>query len=203
MLLRAFINGEDIFLKVRVGDRDPHPLSSQDIGGAEQDRITELGSGMLCLLHRADAPPLRAPDPVFLENLIEELAVLGPVYILRRGPEYGDSHLPQGARQRNRGLPAELDDRGVRLLQLYDVSEILGAERFKVESVRDIEIRGDGFRIIVYDDGLPALPGEREAAVDRAIVELNPLPDPYGTGAEDQDPFLLRPVPALPSRFIL
>ena len=90
-----------------------------------------------------------------------------------------------------RRLPAQLDDdaveRAVRLLQSHDLQHILGGQRLEIEPVRGVVVGRDGFGIAVDHDRFVASFGEREAGVDTAIIELDPLPDPVRPAAQDHD----------------
>ena len=68
--------------------------------------------------------------------------------------------------QLDSSLPAELDDDCPRFLCLDDIIHIFRRQRIEIESVRCIKIRGNGFRIVVDDDGFVACFFERPDAVD-------------------------------------
>ena len=84
-----------------------------------------------------------------------------------------------------RSLAAELDDRAQRLLAAVDRHHVLERQRLEVEPVRGVVVRRDGLRVAVHHDRLVAGPPEGEDGVDAAVVELDPLADPVGPGAQD------------------
>ena len=90
-----------------------------------------------------------------------------------------------------RGLPAELDDHAdqlaVRLLDAEDLEHVLGGQRLEIEPVGRVVIGRHRLRVAVDHDRLEAGLGQREAGVAAAIIELDPLPDPVGPAAEDDD----------------
>ena len=73
-----------------------------------------------------------------------------------------------------------------------DVHDVFAGERLEVELVGGGIVGGDGFGVVVHDDGLKAELPDRPHGVDSRIVELDTLPDADGAGAEDNDLFSLR-----------
>ncbi len=86
-----------------------------------------------------------------------------------------------------RRLAAELDDHAVRLLALVDRQHVLERERLEVEPVGGVVVGRDGLGVAVDHDRLDAELAQREGGVDAAVVELDSLADPVGSGAEDHD----------------
>ncbi len=80
-------------------------------------------------------------------------------------------------RQLNGGLPAELHDCAVGLFHFDNVGDVFGGQRFKIQLVGNIEVRGNGFGVVVDNNRLTARFFERPNRVYRAVVELNALPD--------------------------
>ena len=90
-----------------------------------------------------------------------------------------------------RRLAAERDDRGqghvaALRLGLDDAPNALRVERLEVEAGAGVEVGRDRLRVRVDHHGLPAAAAERLGGADRAVVELDPLPDPDGTRADDE-----------------
>src|SRR5207245_10698448 len=68
-----------------------------------------------------------------------------------------------------------------------DVQDVLEQEGLEVQSGGDVEVGGDRLRVVVRNDGGDALFSQGEDALDAAIVEFDPLADPNGATADDQD----------------
>ena len=98
----------------------------------------------------------------------------------------------QGGRQIDGRLSAELDDNAFRLFLVDDVEHIFRGQRFKIQSVGDIKVRGYGFRVVVDDDGLDAHFLERPYGVYRAVVKFHALTDADWPGAQHDDLALTR-----------
>src|SRR2546421_498291 len=64
---------------------------------------------------------------------------------------------------------------------------VLEQEGLEVQPGGDVEVGGDRLRVVVRDDGGEALFPQCEDALDAAIVEFDPLADPNGSAADDQD----------------
>src|SRR5207245_1603513 len=95
----------------------------------------------------------------------------------RRGAQGRDARLPQGHRELERCLAAELDDDAERPLLLDDVQDVLEREGLEVEAIGGVVIGRHGLGVAVDHDRLHAKVPERERGVDAAVVELDPLTD--------------------------
>lgn len=100
-------------------------------------------------------------------------------------------HLHQGFCQLNGGLAAKLHDSTVRFLYIYHILHILWSQRFKIQLICNVKVCTYGFRVVIDDNGLIAFFLERPCTVYGTKVKFNTLTDPDGTGAKNQDLFLL------------
>ncbi len=125
--------------------------------------------------------------PQVVEQLAEQLAVLGQVDIGRVGADDGHAQPLQRQRQVERRLPAELHDHAVGLLGIADVEDVFQRERLEVEAVAGVVVGGDGLGVAVDHDRFDAhlLQGERRVAA--AVIELDALADAVGPAAQNHD----------------
>ncbi|MPM48965.1 hypothetical protein SDC9_95692 [bioreactor metagenome] len=175
---------------VLVPKRDVHVLSAEHVGGPNQHGIAELVCGGNRLLLRIDSAPARALDVKRLQQRVEARAILRHVDAVRRGTEDANAVCHERARELNRRLPAERNDHAVGLLRCNHVHHVFRRERFKVEPVGGVKVRGDRLWVVVDDDDLVARLLERPDAVHGGIVKLNTLADANRPRAEDDHPFL-------------
>ena len=189
MVLGDPVDDADELINIVVVDGDLHALATQHVGGSYQDRITQTVRHLLGLLGGEYGSARRTGDLTFLQDLVEEFPVLRLVHIFRGGSQNWNSHLHQAFRQLDGGLSAELHHRAVGLFQIHDALHILRGQGFKIELVRNVKICADGLRIVVHDDGFITFPGKCPGTVHGAEVKLNPLADPDGAGAENQNLF--------------
>src|SRR2546426_10631152 len=110
---------------------------------------------------------------------------LGAVDGVGRGAQDRDARLPQGHRELERCLAAELDDDAERPLLLDDVQDVLEREGLEVEAIGGVVIGRHGLGVAVDHDRLHAKVPERERGVDAAVVELDPLTDAVRPRAQD------------------
>ena len=114
-----------------------------------------------------------------------------PVFRLFNGGAVGadDVHaqVGQGLSQIHGGLTAQGGNHAVRLLQCHDVHHILGGQGLKIELIRSGVVRGDGFRVVVDDDGLVACFPDGLHRMDGGVVEFHTLANTDGAGAQDDD----------------
>ena len=78
------------------------------------------------------------------------------------------------------------------LLDAQDFQHVFQRQRLEIQPVRRVVVGADRFRVAVDHDRLIARIGQREAGVAAAIVELDPLADPVGTAAQDDDLLAVR-----------
>src|SRR5690606_87247 len=116
-----------------------------------------------------------------------------------RRPEDVHPRLLESACQPERGLAAELDHDAERALELDDFENVLQRQRLEVEHVADIEIGGDRLGVRVHHYGAITHLTERERGPYTAVIELDPLPDPVGTTAVNDDRF----TPVAPGSLVL
>ena len=128
-----------------------------------------------------------------VQQFLEPLAVLGQVDCVRRGAEDRDALVMQRVGQLQRRLTAELDDnpvqRAVFLLNPQDLHHMLKGQRLEIQPVRGVIVGRHGFGVAVDHDRLVARRGQGVAGMTATIVKLDPLADPVGAAAKDDDLF--------------
>ena len=75
---------------------------------------------------------------------------------------------------------------GVGRLRLEQAQHALDVERLEVQPRRGVEVGRDRLRVRVDHDRRPARVAQGRRGLDRAVVELDPLPDPDRPAADDQ-----------------
>src|SRR6266540_6875162 len=108
-----------------------------------------------------------------MEHPLEEIPIFGQVDRFNARTENSDTILMQRFREIDRGLPAKLDDHPVGLLPVEDVEHVLERERLEIEAVRGIEVRADGFRVVIDDEGFVTGFPQRPDAVNGTVIELD------------------------------
>ena len=167
----------------RVGEVDGQ--AADDEAGPDDDRIADpLGQGQR-LVDAVGHATFWLGDPQAVQQRGKAAAVLALVDRLQVCPEQPDAGRGQTRGQVERRLAAELDEgrqetRAWRRLRLDDAQYRLLVEWFEIEPARGIEVGRDRLRVRVDHDGLPAQPTERFRGLHRAVVKLDPLPDPDG-----------------------
>ena len=84
-----------------------------------------------------------------------------------------------------------MHDNALRLLFIDNIQHVLHGQRLEIQLVCDIEVGGNGFRVIVNDNGFVAQFLQGPYAVYGAIVELYALTDTNRTGAQNNDLLLV------------
>ena len=122
--------------------------------------------------------------------LLEPLAVLGQVDgVERRCPGSG-CRPPAAAWASFSGVwPPNCTTTPIsvalRPLDVDQLQHVLGRQRLEIQPVGGVVVGRDGLGVAVDHDRLDADVGEGEGRVAAAVVELDPLPDPVRTAAQD------------------
>ena len=170
---------------------DGHRAAAEDIRRPHDEGVADLGCHLPRFGARGRDAARRLRDPEIPQQAREPLAVLGQIDRVGRGAEYGHPRPLQIEGKLQRRLPAELDDaryvaaRGPFLLD--DRRDVFQGERLEVESVDRVVVSRHRLGVGVDHHGLEAFVRERGRRVTTAVVELDPLPDPVGPRAQDDD----------------
>ena len=169
-----------------VGD-DLHCPSAQHEAGTHQNGIADLPGGGDAVLNAGDGLSLGLGDVQGNQKLFKGV----PVFRLFDGSAVGadDVHaqIRQGLRQIDGGLAAQRGNDALGLLLLHHVHYVFHRQRLEVQLVGGGVICGNGFGVIVDDDGLVACVFDGLDGVDSGIVEFHALTNTDGAGDEDDD----------------
>ena len=99
--------------------------------------------------------------------------------------EQRHARLGEAGRELERRLAAELDDHALGLLDLDDPEHVLERQRLEVQAVGGVVVGRDRLRVAVDHHGVATGLAHGHRGVHAAVVELDALPDPVGSGAED------------------
>ena len=168
-----------------VGDH--HGAPAQHIAGTHQHRIADARGHRAGFLHAGGGAVGGARNLQLVEQLAEQLAILGQIDVLGIGADDGHAEALERQRQIERRLPAELHDHAIGLFGIDDVEHVLQRERLEVEAIAGVVIGGHGLGIAVDHDRLDAHFLERETGVAAAVIELDSLPYAIGPAAQNHD----------------
>src|SRR4029077_7697438 len=113
------------------------------------------------------------------------LTIFRTIDRIRTGSENWNARAGQRHRKLQRSLSAELHDHTERLLALRHCARVLERQRLEVKPIRDIVIGRDRLRIAIHHDRFESRFLERETPMNAAVIELDPLPYPVRTAAEN------------------
>ena len=178
---------DEVLGRVAEVDRE----AADDEAGPDDDRVADPLGERECLVEAVGHAALGLGDAEPVEQRREAGPLLGLVDRLEVAAEQRDTAGHQLRGEVERRLAAERDDRGERRLAvprlgLDDAPDALGVERLEVEPGARVEVGRDGFRVRVDHHRLPAALAERLGGAHRAVVELDPLPDPDRPRADDE-----------------
>src|SRR5699024_5353663 len=195
VLVSDLRGARDVVTQAGLVVDDLHAASAEDVGRADQHRVTDIGRDLTGLLEAGGGAEGRGWQLGVTQDLAELAAVLGQVDGLRGGADDRHTSVREALRQAQRGLATELDDHardgaglGLRAVDLHDVLE---GQRLEVQAISSVVVGGDGLRVAVDHHGLVANAGELEGRVNAGVVELNALADAVRAGAQDDDLFLI------------
>ncbi len=192
-----FMRGDDSFAQILPQFfffvHNLHCASAQDVARPDNQRIIELLRLFHGFFHGLDEATLRPRNTQLSHERVKTFAVFRQINPFIRRADNANTAFGHRRRQIDRRLPAELTDDALRFLLFDDFHHVFFRQRLEIQRVGRIEVRGNGFRIVVNDDGFLAGFAQRPGRVDGAVIEFNPLPDPNRTAAEDDDaPLTLR-----------
>ena len=141
---------------------------------------------------------LGALQPDRLDNLLELLAVLGPVDHLAVGPDHLHTQprerpvVEERARAVERRLPAQrrqhrVDVQVRSLMLLDDLGDGFGGDGLDVRPVRELRVGHDRRRVGVHQHHLEPFLPQGLARLRARVVELTALADDDRPGADEQD----------------
>src|SRR5690606_35623659 len=104
------------------------------------------------LVNISGCPTLGLGNAYRAQQLGEQLAVLGEVYVLNSCAQHTDFCLLEWSGEVYWSLAAKLDYDAIRLLFVDDVQDVLNRERFEVQAVTGVNIRAHRLRDVVDDD---------------------------------------------------
>ena len=186
---RVLLVGLDVGLQVGVEIlgrvADLHRPAAEHVGGPDQEREADLFGDHRRLLGRERRAVGRVLDAELAQQGAEAAAVLGEVDRVDGRAEQRDPGLLEVAGELQRGLAAELDDHALGPLLLADGEHVLGGERLEIEAVGGVVVGRDRLRIAVDHHRVATELAGGHRRVHAAVVELDPLADPVGPGAED------------------
>ncbi len=178
----------DVLAQLGVVIDDFHASSAEHVARAHQHRVSDGVRGLAGLVQAQGGAVTRRVHVRLLQHLAEKLTVFGQVDGFRSGAEDRHAGGLQTCGERQRRLAAELHDNALDrthlLLGLVDLQHILEGERFEVQAVGHVVIRGHGLRIAVDHDGVIVL-AQFLHRVHAGVVELDALADAVRTGTED------------------
>ena len=185
----------EVALEILGAVRDLHAPPAEHVRGTHEHRIADLARDGERLGERLRGPAGRLGDAERVGEVVEAAAILGERDRVRAGAGDLSTDAGDAVGEVERGLPAELNDgrKGLRPLRLPrslvrdDAGDRLLVERLEVEPRGCVEIRGHGLGIAVHHDRRDATLLERTRRLDAAAIELDPLSDADGPGAQDED----------------
>ena len=166
MILCNTVDDSDELLDFLIVKRNLHSLSAKYIGRTDKNRITKTVCNFFGFLCGEYGSTGCSRNMSLLQNLIKKFTIFCGIDILCLGSKNRNSHLHKRLCQFDRCLSTELYHSSVRFLNIYDGLDILCSQRLKIQLVCNIKVGGNGLRVVVDNDGLPAFLGKRPCTVN-------------------------------------
>ena len=190
MILCNTVDDSDELLDFLIIECNLHALSTEYIGRTDKNRITKTVCNFFGFLCGEYGSTGCSRNMSLLQNLIKKLTILCGIDILCLGSKNRNSHLHKRLCQFDRCLSTELYNSSVRFLNIYDGLDILCGQRLKIQLVCNIKVGGNGLRIVVDNDSLPAFLCKCPGTVYGTEIKLDTLTDTDRTGTKNQNLFL-------------
>ena len=171
---------------------DLHGPAAQDEAGAHQHGVADLLGGGNAVFNVGHGLALGPGDVQLVQEVFKLVPVLGPVDGGAVRADDGHAPLHQGVCQVDGGLAAQGGNDALGVLEVQDVHHILGGQGLKVQLVGGGVVRGDGFGVVVDDDGFKAFAADGVHGMDGGVVEFHALADADGACTQDHHLLFLR-----------
>ena len=173
-----------------VGD-DLHGPSSKNEAGTNQNRVTDFLCGRNAGFYAGNGFSGRLRNVQLEQQLFKGV----PVFCLFNGGAVGsdecDPQIVQRLGQIDSCLSTKRSNDTFRLLHRYDIIDILHGQRLKIELVGAGVVCGNGFRVVIDNDGF--IPGFLDGlhGMNGGIIKFHALSNANWAGAKDNDLFAL------------
>src|SRR5690606_20908778 len=154
---------------------DFHGATTEYIGRAHHQRITDLRRQLAAILDTACRAVRRLLQAELVDHLLETLAVFRFVNRIRAGTDNRHASGLQCACQFQRRLATVLHDHTLRLFLVDDFQHVLERYRLEVQAIGGVVIGGHGFRVTVDHDGLVTVFTHRQRGVHTAVIKFDAL----------------------------
>src|SRR5207237_7959027 len=171
--------GVDVTPKVISRVHDLHASTAEHVRRPNQHGIADPTRDRQAAVDGGGRTAGRLWDPVVTEQGFAAPAVLGEVDSVDRRPQDADAALRQRIRQVESGLTAELDDNAQHRVTAEHVADAFQVERLEIKSAGGVEIGTDGLGIAIDEHAVETSGLQCGRGVHAAVVELDPLADPY------------------------
>ena len=191
MFLGSFYCVGHVVFQFIVVVNDFHCTTAQYVGRTNHYRIANIVSCLQCAFGIEYGVALGTRNVTIGKELFKTFTVFCTVNAVYAAAENFYTAFSQRASQVNCSLTTELYDNAFRLFFFDYVEHVFQGQRFKVQFIRDIEVSGNGFRVVVDDDGFVAHFAERPYGVYGAVVKFYALTDTDRTGTKYNNFFLV------------
>ena len=170
---------------------DRHRPSAEHVRRAHYQREPEIGGDEARLLDRIGDAVLGLLQAELVEQTLEAVAILGQIDGIDRRPKDRRARLFDRVGKLQRRLAAELHDHPLQrpplALLVENRQHVLGGQRLEIEPIRGVVVGRNRLGIAVDHDRLVARLAQSETGMAAAIVELDALPDPVRSAAQNDD----------------
>ena len=184
MLCRSLYSVGHVVAQLIIVIHDFHSTAAQHVGRTNHGGIANIMSSVQCALRVEYSVSFRTRNVAISKELLETLAVFGAVNAIHGRAQHLHASAGQRTCQVNSGLTTKLHDNALGLLFIDNIQHILHSQGLKVQLVSNIEVSGNGFRVVINDNGFVTKLLQGPYAMYGAIVKLYALTDTDRTRAQ-------------------
>ena len=177
VLLNCTVDYCHEFSYVRIADSYLHSCTAKYVRRTYKYRIAQFISNsyrILCLKYCLSCCTWNI---VLFKYFIKELSIFCCIDILCICTKNRNSHSHKILSKLDGCLSAELNNCSVWLFKLNNALNILSCKRLKIELISYIKVCRYCLRVIIYDNGFPAILLKCPGSMNRAVIEFNTLTD--------------------------
>ncbi|EJW98498.1 hypothetical protein EVA_13395 [gut metagenome] len=166
-----------------------HCSAAQNVGGTDKNRVANFFCGLDTVFYVGDGTTLRLRNSKLFHDFFKGVSVLCSLNSCNVSAYNLNTTLHKGLSKVDSSLTAQRGDNADRIFHFHNAHNVLSGERLEVQLVGSGVVGGNGFGVVVYDNGLVAELFNSGNSVDSGVVKLNALTYTDRTGTENHNLF--------------
>ena len=162
-------------------------MTTDYVGRAQKYGIFQLLRRRKRFVFGHNRDRFRTGNGIFFKQRFKAFSIFRPIYAVCGSTQNTDTVRIEIRAKVNRRLTTKSDDNAVRLFDIENVLHVFGGKRFKIQSIRRVEVGGNRFGVIVDNRYFVAEFFQSPNAMHGRVVEFDTLTDTDRTRTDNDD----------------